>query len=187
MLALLKKFMDLKKLAGVGDKTKAHLVAANIHTIEDLAKADVTKLQHVKNIGLHISHAQAYLRPKETKDNDSRATPNDAEAKTFKWLLVDHSWYEKRVDVIYEGRRREAIVYDLSVEPCERVAVVCSWVLENGEVCTSSFSLPFVAALNGHLPLFKLKVHPHDAKEWKNYHTLENSIEEANTLLNTEL
>jgi hypothetical protein len=186
---------DLKLLAGVGDKTKAHLLAAHIYSIEELAQTDPKTIRHIPNYDTLVSRAKVYgpLETKETKNKFSDpletknkvSDPPETQSLT-KWLISDHSWYEKAVEIIYDGQRHKAIVYDLSIEPCEQIAVLCSWACEN-DITTCSFSLPFIAALNLHLPLFVLKVHPSDVSEWKNRHSIHNAIDEANILLNNEL
>ena len=77
----------------------------------------------------------ATTKPKEPK----KEPVVDSEAKEM-YLISDHTWYETRVVIPREEALAEAIIYELCIEPNERIAFVCTWVTSDSIASTSSFA-----------------------------------------------
>jgi hypothetical protein len=89
-----------------------------------------------------------------------------------KYLLQSHSWWENRILLpkIHgeEEELVEALIYELSLEPGNRISFLCSWYVQSSpeekqeKVCTMTFSPQFIYYFNTHLPPLEVSIRPDD-------------------------
>jgi hypothetical protein len=193
---------------GIGAKTQALLAAVGIHTVGQLANAPaecyskVPKMSSfVQKAKLMVSDPPATEKPvaagvvfsmtekKESPKELPKEAPKESPSppKDFRLVISDHTWWEAEVmiadDDAGEVRLRRGIIYDLCVDPQERIAFICEWINEEEtEVCEMTYSPQFLFHFNMTLPPLEITMRPEDidmipnASKW----TLENTIKEIN-------
>ena len=138
--------------------------------------------------------------PVETpKVEEKPATDSDVEEypepENSDYLIKDHSWWEMKV-LIPRGLLpsaedtalglREAIVYEMSIEPHDRVAFVCCWVLpdesKKEKLCSMTYSPQLLFFFNMDLPPLTISIRPEDAETLPNMHTIKNVIYEIDLM-----
>lgn len=114
------------------------------------------------------------------------------EPKSEKFLISDHTWYETRVVVPRDDSLCEAIVYEISVEPHDRVAFVCTWVtppdpeedekaIREGKerLHTMTYSPQLLLHFNIDLPPLNVSIRDEDFQTMPNRHALLNALWEV--------
>ena len=114
------------------------------------------------------------------------------EHKSEKFLISDHTWYETRVVVPRDDSLCEAIVYEISVEPHDRVAFVCTWVtppdpeedekaIREGKerLHTMTYSPQLLLHFNIDLPPLNVSIRDEDFQTMPNRHALLNALWEV--------
>lgn len=201
-------------LPGIGPKTKEKLNKHNIITVKQLAEADPSQISvnairtHIKNAKLHMGGGSEEVQsaPKivlggggvenqiEDKKNDERKDETKTETTNERiddtqYLISDHTWFECKVVVPDQDSLNEVIVYELSIEPGDRISFVCEWVdqeeLETDEpkqVCTMSYSPQLLLHFNPELPPLRVSMLPEDLKALPNKHVFENVLWEISMM-----
>lgn len=195
-------------LSGIGPATKSALSRFNIHTVADLAAAEPSDI-HVPRISKFIELAQAFIQHDEekapahkvknealvtlgyqkptVKDSTPEKKSEEEEAKEEEEIfLADHSWWENKVLIPRErtDTMEEAVIYEMSVTPNNRVSFLCSWISEDKQkLCSMTYSPQFIAIFNLSLPPLSVSLHPKSLQKLKNRHVLENTLWETNTIL----
>lgn len=100
------------------------------------------------------------------------------------FMIADHTWFETRVVVPSEDSLREAIVYELGVEPSERIAFVCTWVSappvgQAEQLHTMTFSPQLLLHFNLDLPPLRVSMREEDFAALPNHHSLTNVLWEV--------
>jgi hypothetical protein len=80
---------------------------------------------------------------------------------------------------------RDAIVYELVLDPCERVAFLCSWLspTDRETLCSDTYTPMLIHHFNpGRLPLLYVQVRPADWGSIAQKQTLHNVLWETNVM-----
>lgn len=147
-----------------------------------LVLSGATKDLKPKAGGLFTPKVSAAVPTVATAAAASNAKP--AEDKEL-FMIADHTWFETRVVVPSEDALREAIVYELGVEPNERVAFVCTWVTtEPGpeKLHTMTYSPQLLLHFNLELPPLRVSLREEDFHALPNRHTLTNALWEVDMM-----
>lgn len=137
---------------------------------------------------------------KEVVKTPRKKEPEEEEES--KYLITDHSWWEMKVliprslglenedksDVDYA--LREAIIYEMSIEPHDRIAFMCSWIVAQDEksekkreqLCSMTYSPQLLLYFNLDLPPLDVSIRPEDYEKLPNKHTLANVLWEMTLL-----
>jgi len=132
--------------------------------------------------------------PSETPPTPRKEEPKEEEES--KYLITDHSWWEMKVliprslgletadqsEVDYG--LREAIIYEMSIEPHDRIAFMCSWIVSQDEksdkkkeqLCSMTYSPQLLLYFNLDLPPLDISIRPEDYEKLPNKHTLTNVL-----------
>jgi hypothetical protein len=177
--------------------TTATLNGKGVHTVAQLIEAeDQLGLNTISNLTGLVKRARAYVREHEVEKECAPQAPGTEEAAKGEAAkggealqMQDHSWWEQKVLLpksVGSGEVdvREAIVYELSVEPFNRVSFICTWVeVEGGSrserLCSMTYSPQVLLHFNPHLPQLKVSMHPDDHASLPNRHTLDNVLWET--------
>ncbi len=200
---------EVTKIANIGPKTAAVLKTLNITTVGELAKANATDLArcNIKEPQQKILAAQAHCGDTVKEDTPKikdlitigkAEEPAQAitidEDETFtekKYLIKDHSWWEMKVLVPRphlsdnDERVRDAIVYELCIEPDERVTLLCEWVVDDekgSRNCMMTYSPMLLLHFNLSLPYFKFSVSQSDFDQLPHKYSVENVVNEVNLM-----
>lgn len=128
-----------------------------------------------------VATAAAAVTPHPNQPAALAVADKSAEDKEL-YMIADHTWFETRVVVPSEDALREAIVYELGVEPNDRVAFVCTWVTtEPGQekLHTMTYSPQLLLHFNLELPPLRVSVREEDFQTLPNRHTLTNALWEV--------
>lgn len=197
---------DVTMISGIGPKISADLKQHGITTVGQLAAADPQKIPMTKLFSL-VPKAKGYLavmggKPETPKIviggnsgplvNPAAVAPSKPEQQPHTYLIESHSWYEMKVllarpdgpEADQKVGLREAIIYELSLEPNQRVSFVCSWVVTQGEkqeevICTMTYSPQFILFFNSDMPKLEVSLTPTDYETLPLKHVLENVLEEV--------
>lgn len=163
--------MNLLSLPGIGPRIRCLLQSENIHNVEELAASDPILLAHVPNIRNLIDRAKVYVDKNVPKKVPERA------------LVSDHTWFEKRVTLPLD-ETKDAIIFEMSIEPNDRVAFLCMWC-DSDTSETKSFSPQFLAVTNPQLPELSVSMQTNDADKLSHHiQTLQNVLWETNVIRN---
>ncbi len=114
---------------------------------------------------------------------EASTQPQQQDIVEFKYLITDHSWFEHTVMIPTEKNLRKAAVYELSIEPNERIALICMSVEDDDDTVTTHVVSPqLVYHFNLDLPPLKVYVQPEDFAKLKNKETLEQVLKEVNLM-----
>lgn len=129
------------------------------------------------------------------KAASAAAEPPSEELTKEQFMIADHTWFETRVVVPSEDALREAIVYELCVEPNERVAFVCIWVTSEptppsagdpkrvaDHLHTMTYSPQLLLHFNMDLPPLRVSMRENDFQALPNQHTLTNALWEVDMM-----
>lgn len=159
--------MSIREVKGIGPVMANQLNAKGIFSLKDLIAADEKTIATLK-IGKYVDRARTLV-----------ADPVEKEMQ----LLIDkHNWFEKKVRLpaSEEGGLMDAIVYELSLQPGNRVAFLCSQKQNDHEkICDMTYTPQFLAHFNTHLPILQVKVSPTLIKQNKYRFVLDNTLVET--------
>jgi len=149
------------------------------------------------------SHAQVV--PKEvlggvvktkdkTKDKTNSPRTSETESPRSKKIelteeeifISDHTWWENRIILPAEdgGDMREAIIYEMSITPHNRISFLCSWIRKDKKkLCSMTYSPQFISIFNLSLPPLAVSVNPSSLDKIRNRAVLENVLWETNLIL----
>jgi hypothetical protein len=129
--------------------------------------------------------------------NDSVANPIEIKSETSTphveetvALIQDHSWFERKIIIPTEqGTMDPAVIYDLSIDPNNRVAFICSWITNDGneQVADMTYSPQLIYHYNLDLPTLTIGMSKTDFNSLTNKWTLENIMWETNTMRNSQI
>jgi len=144
----------------------------------------------------HETRADTPLPVKEEEEEEAHDSEvHDGEEK---YMISDHSWWEMKVliprtqNIDEKGEStyalKEAIVYELSIEPHNRISFVCSWLKtteaseQREKLCTMTYSPQILFYFNLGLPPLEISIRPEDFEALPNQHALTNVIWETNLM-----
>lgn len=131
------------------------------------------------------------------KDHPTGDRFSNDQFEESKYLIQDHSWYESKILLprsvsSTEGHEdvslREAIVFEMSIEPHDRISFICSWVsCEDSEhnkekLCSMTYSPQLLFYFNLDLPPLDINIRPEDYEALPNKHTLTNVLWEMHLM-----
>lgn len=177
-------------ILGVGKVTAESLKIFNITTVEQLANVKPGEIS-VPNLGNLCKLAKAYLEKKTGGEtitlNGSNCKKEQAtENELSRYLITDHTWYDRVVRVPHpesipnETKYQQAIVYEILVDPNQRVSLNCEW-LENETECNFSYSPVLIRHCNPELPELCCDISLQD-KQIIPFHALVNALWESNQI-----
>lgn len=131
-----------------------------------------------------------------TTENKEKLEGENKEEEESKFLIQDHSWWEMKVLIPRATSKdeddfvlKEAIIYELSVEPHNRISFVCSWVCNTGnkdkkeeKLCTMTYSPQLIFYFNLGLPPLEVSIRQDDYKLLPNHEVLTNLLWETNIM-----
>jgi hypothetical protein len=184
------------KILGIGKVISETLRSQGITTIGQLAllEADTVSIPNIETL---IRRARDYVGMTKTKEETRTLTKDIKEIQDIedgkenttnseqreKFLIADHSWYECKVVIPSGESLREAIVYELCVEPHDRIVCVCSWITsESSEehMHTMTFSPQLLVHFNLlELPPLRVSIREEDFQALPNRHVLSNILSEV--------
>ena len=187
------------KISGIGPGIASTLKLYKITTVGELANV-VPGSFKIPNLGTFISRAKLYISEREPQFEKSKDTlvvdgqykvneqvvpqcnaKNDEEVES-KMLITNHSWFEKEVIIPDDNQMKNAIVFELSIDPNNRVSLICANV-EDEQLCKMTYSPQLLMTLNAQtLPEFTVSIDPADWKTLKNKHTIVNTLFETNVI-----
>lgn len=167
-----------KKLKKVSDSDKGQQGKKNNERVL-VIESELTQQRRLKQEALATT----------TEENEHN--PEDAESSE-KFLIKDHSWWEMKVLLPRKVNKtdyelKEAIVFELSLEPHSRVSFICSWVVTDEEnqrekLCAMTYSPQIVFYFNLSLPPFTVSMREEDYKSLPHTHVLENVMWEVDLM-----
>jgi len=196
----------INKITGLGRKTQETLNLHKIMTIGELAQLRPGQIPvSINNLGTLISRAKNYIKLREESlppptfmtitsqgahvVNDSKLTDNELKKPEtlLKALIETHSWMEQLVvipDPVDPKILRKGVVYELSVEPSNRVALLCEWCTEDGtdDLCSMTYSPLLLIHFNPILPILTVQIDPEDWSKMSNGNVLQNVVWETNAM-----
>jgi hypothetical protein len=211
---------SVSKISGIGPVTQRTLEGKNVHTVGDLAclspnQYSINNLTlFISRAKQYIEDREVCKKEEEpsivvigledTEEKQDTADPDAVKLETeesdhenqeaIKILIEDHTWWECKVLIPYKSKAgcelKEAIIYELSLEPFNRVAFICSWVTgeDNSKerLCTMTYSPQLILYFNtgADLPLLKISMNQADWENLDNKYTVENVLWETNLIHN---
>ncbi len=193
----------LNKINGLGTKTQQVLNLHNIMTVGQLSTLTPGQLPvSINNLGTLISRAKSYVKlrnepilptsvvtitSKGAETHHPETTHTKAQETQFRALIESHSWLEQLVvipDPLEPKTLRKAVVYELTIEPGDRIAFICEWCTEDGsnDICNMTYSPQLILHLNPSLPELNCNIDPNDWSKMSNANVLQNVIWETNTM-----
>lgn len=133
----------------------------------------------------------------ELKSNDNIPKTEEEE---LKYLITDHSWWEMKVLIPrmlageheFQSEMKEAIIYELSIDPDNRIAFVCSWIVDveqekREKLCSMTYSPSFIYYFNLDLPPLAISLRQADLDKLQNKNVLQNVLLETNFMIRSRL
>lgn len=193
----------LKQLAGIGDKIAKNLNQCGIMTIGDLSRVKPGSLA-MPGLEKWIRCAQDYLKhtPSESFQRKVQVGPkgeiNEPQSAKCRYELKEHTWYRQVVSIPHphsstENRKIEAVIFEMVLDPNERVSMSCTWIDEmknpkTGEMeeveCTHTYSPVLLMHINPHLKELRCNIAAEDIASIP-YNALINALWECDQLLRT--
>jgi len=136
------------------------------------------------------------LKAPNVKEEDAGTELAYAEEK---YMVTDHSWWEMKILLPRADKSntdrpamQEAIIYELSIEPHNRISFVCSWVItveseHREKLCSMTYSPSFIFFFNLSLPPLEVSMRQEDLDKLDNKHVLTNVLTETNTMIQFKL
>lgn len=187
---------ELRELTGLGPKIEKALKAQQILTLEALAAiSDPSIIERLKVMiptitSLIFKAKQKAIEPKASVTLSGVPTVSEeakpTELKEF-WLET-HSWFEQPI-VLPRSRKaqertpelRNAIIYELCLEPNQRISFLCAWIAPDSDIklCKKTYSPQFIYYFNHQrLPALTVDIHPDDLARFPHTNHLKNVLEE---------
>ena len=194
----------INNITGLGNKTQKTLNLHKIITVGDLAQIRPGQIPvSINNLGTLISRAKSYIELREKSIPSVPATfmnitPQGTEMTTnlqiesqktqdFKALIDTHSWMEQLVvipDPINPKNLQQAVVCELSIEPSDRISLLCEWCTDDGtdDLCTMTYTPQLLIHFNPTLPVLTVQINPEDWAKMTNGNVLQNVVWETNAM-----
>lgn len=126
------------------------------------------------------------LETSEKLDQEVEKKQDQEKQELESYLISDHTWFEIEVVVPIHKELKRCIVFELSIEPHERITFLCTWVdldQDNNEVMTTmSYSPQLILHFNLFLPPLRVSIRPTDFDQLPNKHSFINMLWEVNTM-----
>lgn len=175
---------------GIGAKSEKILNAQGVTTIGQLAACDYRVIQSVPKILTFIAAAKQFLKEdkQETqvvelvsngKSVDAKETTSENDSTAL--LLQSHSWFCKRAFIPCNEDSRELVIWELCVEPNNRVSMICTWI-DNEDLCKMTYSPQFLIHYNPELPMLEVSIKPETLKGLLQREALSNTLMELDTM-----
>lgn len=184
---------DASSSVSIGSGSKKKLHPAKISTLpaQFSTKLDVPKAKPLASVSV----------PPPPPPEEASATEEASAVDRF--LVSDHTWWEARVtiprlfhaDGTTQHRLCEAIVYELVIDPTERVAFMCSWVESDRgaaptpnssstreKLLTMTYSPQILLHFNVDLPPLSVSITREDFDALPNQHTIRNVFWEVEVM-----
>jgi hypothetical protein len=196
---------SVSKITGIGPVNQKILENQNIATIGQLASLRPDQCA-INNVATFIKRAEQYIQEREPERKVPVESTQEAgygedeyeHDEDSRTLIEDHTWWENKVQIPctnFSDRSgydmKEAIIYELSLEPCNRVAFICSWVVskdteDKEKLCTMTYSPQLILHFNQNqkLPELHISMSETSWNKLENKHTLENVLWETNLMIN---
>jgi hypothetical protein len=190
----------VNNIVGVGPKAQKALQDLGITTVEQLANLRPGQVDY-PNLGAMISRAKSYIKLRAAPTEPSsvvKVSGTGVQVQTLKpelatpvvtqetkFLIDTHSWADELVNVpdpVVPHKLLKAVVYELCVEPGDRVVFLCEWFSEDDSQCIMSYSPQLIFYLNPHLPELTCEVDPDDWSKMPKTHILQNVLWETNSM-----
>jgi hypothetical protein len=178
--------------AAEGNKLPEEPVKFKLNGVSKSVKSEMPELFTAKSAPTPVDEK---AQPKAEIVKTPRKEENKEEEES-KYLITDHSWWEMKVLIPrslglesddqseVEYGLREAIIYELSIEPHDRIAFMCSWIVSQDEksekkkeqLCSMTYSPQLLLYFNLDLPPLDISIRPEDYEKLPNKHTLTNVL-----------
>ena len=170
----------VSSLQGIGPVTSQTLKAAGIGTVNDLIQLQ-ERVSDIPNITTLVERAKKHIQTHTVVEDESDCQTDAA----LRLMIEDHTWWEQPVFIpVTPVQTKKAIVYEMVLDPNERIALLCSWVSDAGEeLCSSTYSPMMLKHFNqGTLPILRITVRPTDWNTIINRDTVANVLWETNMM-----
>jgi hypothetical protein len=168
-------------------QAKIKMIAAG-KTIATLESPKITLGALTATAPVHapVNASESKTNPvtKEEKSIDHETLPE----QDHRHLIQDHSWWEMRVMIprtLSDDELREAVVYEMCVDPFARVSMLCSWITSNDKnerMCSMTYSPQFLYYFNCDLPQLTVSMLETDLNKLPNQQVVKNVLWEVNTM-----
>lgn len=181
--------LSVSNVPGVGKVKTKMFRNMGIFSVEQLAEATNDQLFSVPQ-GLTLrNRARNMQTPREPESHEKEIVPLnvDKEKKLIQYCLKSHNWWERKIvlpDIDNCMGIRDAIVYELSIEPLNRICFICAW-MDQSNLKTMTYSAQFLLFYNPNLPLFHIRIDRNSLNELPNRFVLLNTIEELSFMHKT--
>lgn len=180
--------VKIKQIRTLIQRAKDHLNVEPIQVLDSLPKLVLGKIEKSKEKSKEKPEEKSEEKSKEKSKEKSEEKSEQPEKKTEdvkeQYLICDHTWFECKVVAPDNDTLREAIVYELCIDPSERISFVCEWVEDDTHVNTMSYSPQLLLHFNLDLPPLNVSIRPEDFESLPNKVTLENVLWEIGQMQN---
>jgi hypothetical protein len=166
----------------------------NNNTIENNKKVTIgpKTIQNNSNTNNNIN-----TNDKKILENSNNEELVDKKEKEFKYMISNHSWWGKKIELprISKGRLifQDAIIYELNINPKQnRISFLCSWIIQKEKqrqekICNKTFSPHLIYHVNPNLPNLTIDMNEHDYENFPFKSLLTNILDEIELMkLTTE-
>lgn len=161
---------DLTQLTGIGEKRARLFNNYGIYSVEKLSEwTDAPQ-----NLQKFVKQANAHMNIKLQQHSEHKRhvseTKQEQPQRSHVLYIKNHTWWKRKIELFLpcqeqvEADRKKvyldtypAIVFELCIEPNDRVTMLCVVSLGEEKTKTSKYTPQFIIGLNGHMP--KLEVH----------------------------
>jgi hypothetical protein len=189
----------VSEVPGIGAKTEKILNAQGIATIGQLASCDYRLIQSVPKIITFITDAKKCLQEEITEANvavtsasknladvvltGKNSVPKDTkpESEATALLLHSHSWLGKRAIIPCGEDTRDIVIWELCVEPNNRVSMICAW-LDCEQLCKMTYTPQFLIHYNPELPTLEVSMKPETLRDLLQREALSNTLTELDIM-----
>lgn len=171
---------------GCGPAKQKLLLGHGITTVGQLVNADISTITDVPGLASLVSRALERLqKPSDLQKSFSFIPKKEEEEEPveLQYMFESHSWYEQKVNLPYQKTLFKFIIYDLNLEPTERVSLICQSMLNDDQVVSVSFSPQLIFHFNPTLEKLTVDIKPEDFEKISSRkHVLKNTIDEIDTM-----
>ena len=197
-------------ILGIGKIISKALENHGVTTVGQLANLEAGEIS-IASLPTLIGRAKEYLKvkggseppaepvvilgakPSATKSKETNhEDPQQQQTHNNTYLVTDHTWWELTILIPREYKNgetllKEAVIYEMSIEPHERISMVCSWIDQTEErpqekLCSMTYSPQILLYFNETLPDLNVTIREADFKKLPNQHTLANVLQEVSTM-----
>ena len=176
---------------GIGYKTEQILSSQGVTTIGKLAACDSRLIQSVPKICTFIAAAKKFLQDESPQPKHDVQPLNVLTGKVTKdepptsdttaLLLQSHTWFGTRATIPHDEETRDLIIWELCVEPNNRVSMICAW-LDDEELCKMTYTAQFLLHYNPELPTLEVLIKPETLNGLLQKEALNNTLMEVDVM-----